>query len=179
MIEKLNSIPAQSIMKENEVSYHYIDSFRGDYKNPGLEDDIVDMGKLFFNSSPQWANQLMTLRDKIVGKFGLKTASQLTADQKNVDHFKFEPGERLGIFKLYIRTDNELIMGEDDKHLNFRFSLLLDPVKNDLGNKTITLTTMVEFKNLFGRLYFMAVKPFHQLILKSTLKKMILKAQKH
>ncbi|MBC5994639.1 hypothetical protein H8S84_17470 [Pontibacter sp. SD6] len=27
---------------------------------------------------------------------------------------------------MYERTENEVISGEDDKHLSFRFSLLLD-----------------------------------------------------
>jgi hypothetical protein len=168
MLEKQNRIPDQSITKDDELLYHYVDSFRSNYKSQGTEYDIISIGKIFFTSGPKWADYLMSLRDKIVGVFGLKTASTLTAEQKSVDNYKFEPGEQLGIFKLYVRTENELVMGEDDKHLSFRFSILHDCI-----NDNITLTTMVEFKNIFGRLYFMPVKPFHQLIVKRTLKDMI------
>jgi hypothetical protein len=172
MIKKLTTIPDQSIMKKNEKSFHYIDSFEGQYVKLPLEYNIISIGKLFLTSSPQWVNSLMTLRNKIVGIFGLKTAVQ-----KQGDNFKFEPGEQLDIFKLYNITENELIMGEDDKHLNFRVSLLLDEVTNNTNKKRIILTTMVEFKNLFGRLYFLPVKPFHQLIVKETLKNMNVKIQ--
>jgi hypothetical protein len=39
------------------------------------------------------------------------------------------------------------------------------------------ITTMVEYKNIFGRIYFLPVKPIHQLIVKGTLKKMIKKIE--
>ncbi|MDM8161776.1 DUF2867 domain-containing protein [Labilibaculum sp. K2S] len=178
MIKKQTKIPDQSILNENKILFHYIDSFQSDFMNQGLDYDIISIGKLFFTSSPKWADNLMSLRDKIVGMFGLKTTSQLTAEQRDTDSFKFEPGEQLDIFKLYIRTENELIMGEDDKHLSFRFSLLLDNINDGTIKQRITLTTGVEFKNLFGRLYFFPVKPFHQLIVKRTLKRMIQKIEK-
>jgi hypothetical protein len=178
MIEKLNRIPDRSILKGNRVLYHYVDSFRSNYVSRDFDYDIISVGRLFFSCSPRWADNLMAYRDKIVGIFGLKTASQLTAEQRNIDNFKFEPGERLDIFKLYIKTENELIMGEDDKHLSFRFSLLLESVNDDPQKKRVTLTTMVEFKNLFGRLYFLPVKPFHKMIVKRTLIEMIRRMEK-
>jgi len=46
----------------------------------------------------------------------------------------------------------------------FRFLCSLD----DSGT-SVTLTTDVEYLNLFGRLYFAVVKPFHRLIVKRTL----------
>ena len=115
--------------------------------------------------------------DQGVGVFGLKTSEQLTAEARNPDNFKFQVGEQLDIFKVYAKTENELVLGDDDKHLSFRVSLLLDCKNNDIGKKKIMITTMVEYKNIFGRIYFLPVKPIHQLIVKGTLKKMIKKIE--
>ena len=57
-------------------------------------------------------------------------------------------------------------MGEDDKHLNFRTSIMIDKSKS-----TISLITLVHFNNVWGKLYFLPVKPFHRLIIRSLLKK--------
>ena len=91
-------------------------------------------------------------------------------DAKQLDSFKFEQGERVGLFKVFNRTTNEIILGEDDNHLNFRVSLLLEESENDKSTKTITVTTLVIYNNWFGRLYFFPVKPFHKLIVQSGLK---------
>ena len=59
-------------------------------------------------------------------------------------------------------------MAENDKHLNFRTSVLIDR-KEPLSH--IYLTTIVKFNNIWGRLYFIPVKPFHRIIIKTLLKK--------
>lgn len=177
MITKRKNIPGNSALQEANLIFHYIDSFQSEYIEQITDYDILKVGRLFFSSGPKWADNLMLLRDKIVGIFGLKTSSQINPEQRNIDSFKFELGERLDIFQLYGRTENELIMGEDDKHLNFRFSLLLESHNKDVKKKRIVLTTVVEYKNLFGRIYFLPVKPCHQMIVKATLKEMIRKIE--
>jgi hypothetical protein len=61
-------------------------------------------------------------------------------------------------------------MGEDDKHLNFRASVLKDKT-----NGTVSLTTVVHYNNLWGRVYFFPVKPFHKIIMKALLKRYLRK----
>jgi len=174
MIKEQVTIPILSIMKENENTFHYVDSFESQYIVSMSKYDIIRIGSLFLTSGPSWANNLMAIRNKIVGIFGLKTTIQ-----KNNDDFIFEVGKQLDIFKLFNVTENELIIGEDDKHLCFRVSILLDGINNETNKSKIIITTMVEFKNLFGKLYFWFVKPFHHLIVKGTLKDMIQKINKN
>ncbi len=164
-------------MKNDENSFHYIDSFQSENIIIRTDNDVISIGRLFLTSGPKWADSLMLIRDKVVGVFGLKTSEQLTAEARNPDNFKFQVGEQLDIFKVYAKTENELVLGDDDKHLSFRVSLLLDCKNNDIGKKKIMITTMVEYKNIFGRIYFLPVKPIHQLIVKGTLKKMIKKIE--
>ena len=62
-------------------------------------------------------------------------------------------------------------MGENDKHLNFKVSILLE--KLEANNKSITISTIVVFNNWFGKLYFFPVKPFHKLIVPIMLKSIL------
>ena len=74
---------------------------------------------------------------------------------------------------MFTKTENEVILGEDDKHLNFRVSLILNPKGKKTENKALIVSTTVEFNNWFGRLYFLPVRPFHKLIVPTILKGMI------
>jgi hypothetical protein len=177
MIRKQTIIPDYSVLKKDEKSFHYIDSFQGQYLINDHDYDIIEIGKLFLTSGPKWANSLMSIRDKIVGLFGLKTAQQLTVDKRNHDNFRFEPGEQLDIFKLFSRSVNELVLGDDDKHLNFRVSLLLDSKSDNKKKRNVIITTVVKYRNLFGRIYFIPVRPIHKIIVKGTLKEMIRKIE--
>ncbi|NLT51246.1 MAG: DUF2867 domain-containing protein [Ignavibacteria bacterium] len=167
-------IPEGSILKKSIVSFDYTDSFKGEIPNSNSGFDIITAGRLFISSGPAWADNLMAIRDKAAGLFGLKTSADLNEEQNKSDNLKFEPGEQLGIFKLFDKTDNELILGENDKHLSFRVSVLLNFTREN--KKELSLTTCVKYHNFFGRLYFLPVKPIHKLIVKSTLKNIIYKA---
>jgi hypothetical protein len=57
-------------------------------------------------------------------------------------------------------------MEEDDKHLKFRTSVLIDREKSE-----VYLTTVVKYNNWGGRLYFIPVKPVHRILVKSQFKK--------
>ncbi|MGE4433974.1 MAG: DUF2867 domain-containing protein [Bacteroidales bacterium] len=170
-------IPESSFLKNDQKSFHYIDSFQSQNVTIKTDYDIIRIGRLFLTSGPKWADRLMLIRDKVVGVFGLKTSEQLTAEANCPDNYKFQVGEQLDIFKVYAKTENELVLGDDDKHLNFRVSLLLDCNNADIEKKRIRITTTVEYKNIFGRIYFLPVKPIHQIIVKKTLENMIKKIE--
>ncbi|HNP79162.1 MAG TPA: DUF2867 domain-containing protein, partial [Cyclobacteriaceae bacterium] len=78
-----------------------------------------------------------------------------------------------GLFRVYDKNDFEVILGEDDKHLDFRVSLLLVPDSKNPGIKKLLITTLVRFNNVWGKVYFLPVRPFHKLIVPSMLNNMI------
>jgi len=82
--------------------------------------------------------------------------------------FKCEVGECVGLFNVLAKTGSKVILGEDDKHLDFRVSLFLDKQSN-----TLTVSTVVKIHNWLGRLYFLPVKPFHKLIVPTMMKEMV------
>jgi hypothetical protein len=104
-------------------------------------------------------DKLFQLRNRIVKIFGLKVSSEVKDRQSLLDNVKFLPGEQIGFFKFYNITDNEIVMGEDDKHLNFRVSLFLE--QDDITDphlKKLTISTVGNYNNWFGRSIFLASK---------------------
>ena len=61
-------------MKNDEKSFHYIDSFQSQNLIIKTDNDVISIGRLFLTSGPKWADSLMLIRDKVVGVFGLKTS---------------------------------------------------------------------------------------------------------
>ena len=150
MIRKTTIIPSMSKLKNDEKSFRYIDSYMGHYLTNSHDYTISDIGELFFTSGPKWADYLMSTRDKIVGLFGLKIVPKISEEEQNHGAFMFEEGEQLNIFKLYNKSESELIMGDIDKHLNFRVSLLLDSTDVDSKKKKILITTVVHIEIGWG-----------------------------
>ncbi|MDP3150501.1 MAG: DUF2867 domain-containing protein [Ignavibacteria bacterium] len=165
------SLPGNSFLSIFQHQYHYVDSYSVIFESKGKEITVEDIGKAFFSSSPTWINLLLELRNKIVRLFGLKTGATGKYSRQMIDEFKYEPGERFGLFKVFSKSNNELILGEDDKHLNFKVSLLLD--KKVTGENILVVSTVVIFNNWFGRLYFLPVKPFHKLIVPAMVKSVV------
>ncbi|MGN6493299.1 MAG: DUF2867 domain-containing protein [Agriterribacter sp.] len=168
--------PRESILNNERKKYHYTDSYQSGFVSSQNNIGPTDIGKAFFSGGPKWVEHLFSVRNKIVKLFGLKTPGNNVIEQK--DNFKCDAGEQLGLFKVFNKTHNEVVIGEDDKHLNFRVSLLLDRSPNATGKMSLTITTTVQFNNWLGRVYFFPVKLFHKLIVPSILKRMIQKLEK-
>jgi hypothetical protein len=84
----------------------------------------------------------------------------------------YSTGSKIGVFTVETRNEHEIVMAENDKHLNFKTSVLTNA--NGTGID-LYFTTVVHFNNIGGRLYFIPVKPFHRIILKSSIKRIIKK----
>ena len=119
--------------------------------------DMESLARQLLGSQPGWARKLMVLRDAIVARFGIQTAKQLGA----------KPGKRIGIFRIYSVSDDEIILGEDDSHLDFRLSVLRN---RDAGRHgSVTVSSVVHCHNWVGRAYIMLIRPFHKLIVRHSL----------
>ena len=170
---KKTQLPDNSILNNSKINYDYVDSYQGILEDKNNVITPADLCKSFFVSGPKWVEKMFVLRNKIVSVIGLKTSGNTKDRQKQLENFKGEKGEQLGLFKVFDKTNDEVVLGEDDKHLNFRVSLLLNKHKTDLTKKEVTITTTVKFNNLFGRLYFLVVRPFHKMIVPTMLRGII------
>jgi hypothetical protein len=165
------------MLSASAIKYDYADSYEGYFVDRNDDITAAQIGKAFFSSAPNWVSTLFAIRNKIVRFFGLKVADTAADKQALLDKFTCSPNERLGLFKVFERTTNEVIVGEDDKHLNFRVSLL-KAATDDANRKKITVSTTVVFKNAFGKIYFLPVKPFHRIIVPAMLKRIITTLEK-
>lgn len=113
-----------------------------------------------FGAEPEWVRWLMSLRGHIAVRLGLMhpfSASAQSPDEVPA----FQSGVRVGPFTVQSITEQELIVGDDDHHLNFRISALKS---ERAGQMFLTISTVVEIHNKLGRLYMFVVKPFHRFI---------------
>ena len=100
---------------------------------------------------PGWAKALLQIRKALTAPFGLTNDFPDTVD-------------KVGIFPVETETDRELIAGFDDKHLNFRVSVISH-------EEQVFLATWVHPHNFAGRAYLKVVMPFHILISRNALKR--------
>lgn len=160
-IYKFNVCPEDSLISKNLGPIDYCDSYMIFYESSDSIDKITT--KLF--KVPIWVGKLMQLRNFLVGWFGLKTGRS-----ENVDIADYYPINSKAIYFTVIeRNVNEIVMAEDDKHLFFKTAVM----KKELEQGTaIFLTTIVRYHNIWGKIYFFPVKPFHRIIMKSLLKRL-------
>lgn len=155
-----------SLLHSDDTVYDYVDSFDYVIADPEDKIDILDVAEAFKKPGPKWVARLFTLRNRIVSVFGLKTPAMI--EKKDDGENKWEIGSQSGIFKVFGRTDREMLLGEDDKHLDVRVSLSLE--QSGPGEKRITVTTAVKLNNRLGRCYFFVIKPFHCTIVPAMMK---------
>jgi hypothetical protein len=158
------SLPPESEIVRAYASTNLADAYAIELP-PGTSTNPELLARFIFSQQAPWVSSLMAIRDALVGGFGLKTAKQLTslgAESKT---------GRVGIFKIYGISPTEVILGEDDKHLDFRLSVLCSNQSSPGGKRHLTLSTVVHCHNRLGRLYILVIAPFHRLVVQSSLRR--------
>jgi hypothetical protein len=158
------ALPAQSAVATVYESTNLADAFA--VRLPaGTSGDPDVLCRFLLSQQPAWIGWLTDVRDAIVAGFGLKTARHLATLSGE------GKADRIGIFRVYGRSDTELVLGEDDKHLDFRLSVLCDPPASPTLGGRLTLSTVVHCHNLLGRAYIAVIAPFHRLVVKASLRR--------
>ena len=105
-----------------------------------------DLFNLIFVQYPKPAQYLLKFRNMLVKPSGLKTGG--------------------GFADMIIEeNETELVLGKQDKHLDFYIILECEPPCRQQQN--ISLTTLIEYNNLLGKIYFFIIRIFHTIIIKS------------
>lgn len=131
----------------------------------GASSDPEVLARFIFTHQPAWVGKLMALRDAIVAPFGLKTGTHLATLAVDAK------AGRVGIFKVYSTGENEIVVGEDDTHLDFRVSVLCSGTQAPGASRHLTVSTVVHCHNLLGRTYLLAIAPFHRMVVKASLRR--------
>jgi hypothetical protein len=122
------------------------------------------LARFIFSQQTPSIRGLMKIRDALVAGFGLKTAKHLTSLGPEAK------ASRVGLFKIYSTSPTEIVLGEDDKHLDFRVSVLCsgDATAN---RRRLVVSTVVHCHNRLGRIYILLIAPFHRLVVQSNLRR--------
>lgn len=126
----------------------------------GCTHDTLALARFALERQAPWVDGLMEVRDGVVSLFGLKTAAALRADTA--------PGvPRIGLFRIYETHPEEVVLGEDDRHLDFRISVLRRATAS--GGHEVVAVTVVHCHNLLGRNYIRLIAPVHRRVVRSAL----------
>jgi hypothetical protein len=158
------ALPSQSAIATAFKSVNLADAYSiqlpsGASKNPDV------LARFIFSVQPSWIGALTNVRDAIVAGLGLKTARQLAT-------LSGDPAaRRISIFRVFGTSETEVVLGENDKHLDFRVSILCTPDSPPSTGSQLTLSTVVHCHNRLGRTYLSVIAPFHRQVVKASLRR--------
>ncbi|MFP3688083.1 MULTISPECIES: DUF2867 domain-containing protein [Burkholderia] len=136
------------------------------YLPPGTPSDMRALATTMFESPPTWFRALMLIRDTAIGVFGVKTSNQMRLITPLKHTIEF--------FPVQSEDQDEIVLGEDDIHLDFRFSLLRQQTSK---GQHLYATTVVHCHGRLGRTYLAVIEPFHHLVVRSSLARLARRMQ--
>lgn len=151
--------PAESRIAARYADADLLDAFAIALPETASGDPAV-LARALFAQPAWWMRTLMAIRNAAVRPFGVKTSTAI-ARQAGA-------GERIEFFPVLERTAQEVIVGQDDRHLDFRTSNMLRPTPS---GRELVVTTVVHCHNLFGRTYLRTIAPFHRLMVRANLER--------
>lgn len=118
----------------------------------------IDLFFAVFGHHPMWLKLILLLRHRLGAVFGLAAAR--TEDLLHpVRQARYQVGQTIGPWPLYFISDDELIAGRENAHLDFRVSVL----KQGSGTRIwVVVSTFCCTHNRFGRVYLRLIGPFHR-----------------
>ncbi len=150
-------IPCASVLDRRTIEVAY---FRDSYRAPlsHTRAGIVEIFVGIFAHHPMWMKIALIARNRVVSLFGLDapTASEII----NVEvKSSYRVGEKIGVWPIFALTDTELVAGRDNKHLDFRLSVLRE-TNGEAAN--VVVSTICTVHNRFGKVYLFFIVPFHK-----------------
>lgn len=154
------ALPAGSNYSNYIDHVDYSDAFM--IQGVDIELSTKEVYVMLFSDTPQWIKSLMKIRNKLVSLVGLKTDIVMTDTDTSI----LLEGSSMGMFEIYYIGKNEIIAGEKDRHLDFVVSVLKQEDR-------VTVSTLVQYHNFFGKAYMTFISPFHKLIIKQIMRKLV------
>lgn len=164
------SVACVALPGESRVARVYATTDLADAYAIRLPKDAISdpelLARFLFSQQAAWIAGLMRIRDALVAGFGLKTSGQLKSPSAR------SRNDRISIFRIYEKDTHEILLGEDDRHLDFRVSVLHQTRTFSAESAPyLVVSTVVHCHNLLGRTYIRLIAPFHRLIIQSSLRR--------
>jgi hypothetical protein len=155
-------VPPSSALSQDLIrSAYFHDSYRVPLTRPGLS--IVDIFFALFGHTPFWMKALLIARNAIARRFGLEAPAAAEILHPTM-RASYHVGDKIGPWPIYFIGEDEIVAGRNNKHLDFRLSVLR--VKDgDAGS--VVVSTICSVHNLAGKIYLFFIVPFHRTGVKS------------
>ncbi len=154
------TIPPGTRIADYAQGAYFSDSWSVVAAEPGL----TALGQFIkaMRATPKWIDRCMQVRNRVVQWVGLKDLGGMAQFSLEKPEADYQVGERLGIFTLLEITPDEVLMGDNDKHL--KVVLSVSRAEQPSGEVVVNMTTVVHLHNFLGKLYMLPVAPAHKLI---------------
>jgi hypothetical protein len=155
------SLPMNSKIEPLAFGSYFHDAWEVQAAIPEL--DPLEQFIRVLKATPNWIDTMMVMRNRIVELFGLNNLGTLSNIDPSKPSSEYKLGERVGIFTLIEKNEHEVLLGDEDKHLNVVVSVH-KKIDTHVGKTIVTVSTVVHVKNWFGRIYMIPVVPAHHVI---------------
>ena len=135
-------VPSSSMLSREVIERaNFRDSYRALLSRREL--GIVDIFFGIFAHHPLWMKLLLIVRNKVASLAGLDapTASEILHLEIK-DHYVV--GEKIGIWPIFSLSENEVVAGRNNKHMDFRLSVLKVPD----GERTSVVVSTIDRKSV-------------------------------
>jgi len=150
-----NVIEEKLYLTENSKELFEKIDFSDTFSTTNHVNNLNEISNIIFNTTPKWIAGLFKIRNSIGKLIRLKSTKPT---DYNTD---YKVGGYVSFFKIFYISDDEIILGANDNHLNFR--AVINNTKTEINN--IKVTTLVEYNNIKGKIYMALIKPFHRLVI--------------
>jgi hypothetical protein len=158
-------VPSTSALGRDVIeSAYFSDSYSAPLTRPDLA--ITDIYAAIFAHPPLTMNLLLIVRNAIVRRFGLRAPAAAVIMRAELKG-RYAVGETVGLWSIFFIDKNEIVAGGNDRHQDFRVSVLRVHAANEAS---VVLSTICTVHNLFGKIYLFFIVPYHRHAVKTLLR---------
>lgn len=147
-------LPPESRLRDSLPRLDYVDSYAVPAAHP--HQTMIEIYASALDHLPTVFAHLLVLRSAIVKPFGIRGVSFEDLTKRIDTAMPYAVGQKIGRWTIFGQYPDELITGANDRHLDFRVSVLREK------GARIVLSTAVMTHNTLGRAYLAAILPFHR-----------------
>jgi hypothetical protein len=150
-------VPSASVLSRDLIGTAYFhDSYRAPLTHPEL--GIIAVFFALFGHTPLWMKMLLIVRNMVARLFGLEVPTVGEIMKPTVRN-AYSVGEKIGPWLIFFIGDDEIVAGRNNKHLDFRLSVLK---ARDGDARSVVVSTICSVHNVFGKIYLFLIVPFHR-----------------
>src|SRR6516165_1461615 len=156
--------PSDSVLAPLYVGADLLDAFA--IRLPaGASNDLEVLTRIALERQAGWIRALTLVRDTVMATVGVKSSRAIGAAAAARGLMV------IGYLPVLSKSAGELVMGGDDRHLDFRVGVQQRPGVPD--GRELVVATVVHCHNGLGRTYLAVIAPFHRTILRANLERRV------